>query len=161
MAYHEYFRDDSDPVLSAMIEALDTAIMDVSGAEHEELGVKLLVEAKQKYGANKLLSSLQQRMYKNDNFYFELYWFARAGIIECLPLLKKNFKSDDIDCLTTTALSLAHLGQAEGFEFIESIFSGNHDFVLEDDPWWYFGDSLEHISDPRAKELVAKYGPAT
>lgn len=155
MAYLEGLEDRSDPIWTELLANFDSAMADVSCDEMELNAVKEIRSMIDEYGYKKLYSCLIEHLKEPDIDF--IYWFARAGARDVIPTVEKFLASSDLDEVVVASVSLALVGDRRGIEIIESLCSGTFRLKLDQTPYWHFSGYIEHIEDPRAREIEKKH----
>ncbi len=108
-----------------------------------------------RYGAEAVLKHAVE-FYKADSY--ELYWFARAGIKEVIPMLEPLLQSEDENILTDAVSGLIHFEHDGAFDVLRALIEGSHVTQLTEKPAWYFKDDLQRVNTERSLKLQDALG---
>lgn len=86
-----------------------------------------------------------------------MYCLARTGAIEIVPVVESWLNSSDNDDVVLASICLALVKDPRGLVIIEQLCKGEYKIKLDQTPKWHFDERIDHIDDPRAREIERKY----
>ncbi|RDH44623.1 hypothetical protein B9G39_14935 [Zooshikella ganghwensis] len=148
--------NESNPVWKDLVDAFEMCTMDIvssSRKKYEQEECALIQKAVELHGGKAVIKCIFETIQGNCSW--ELFWLARAGVMEVESHLIALLDSDDEDELTSAVLGLLYFDNDKAWYLLHQLINGEHQVNLTQSPSWYFQEDLELISNPKAKKYLA------